>query len=248
MKAKPLVRSLSSQIADHLRDDVLSGHYQSGEPIRQEEVVGRYRVSRTPVREALIQLEQEGLVEMAPNRGARVAPTAPDAVQELLIPVRAVIEVFALRIGFASIDDSTFSDWENILQRMRDACEKGDLGGVASADIAFHRSIIELAGEPSLLRIWTSIVSQVRAYFLVCYAKYDDLISVYREHVTIVEKFRQGEVHEATQYLSKRIRDPWFAGLTEDFLRQWFEMEGSTFVDASVAEAVVGDQIETSHR
>ncbi|MGI9457971.1 MAG: GntR family transcriptional regulator [Aeoliella sp.] len=223
MESKPLARSLSSQIADHLRDDVLSGVYQTDEPIRQEEVVDRYRVSRTPVREALIQLEQEGLIEMVPNCGARVAHAAPDAVQDFLIPVRSVIEVFALRMGFDKITDATFQAWEAILERMREACQANDLGALASADIAFHRSVIQLSGEPSLLRVWTSIVSQVRAYFLACYAEYDDLMSVYREHVTIVETFRDENLPEATRYLSTRIRDPLFSALSEDLLRQQFE-------------------------
>lgn len=223
MSTRPLARSLSTQIADHLREDVLSGHYQPGESIRQEEVVSRYRVSRTPVREALIKLAHEGLVEMAPNCGARVAESAPNSVLEFLIPVRSVIEVFALRMGFSNIDEESFTEWEAILSRMHQACEAQDLGALASADIAFHRSVLELSGEPSLLRIWTSIVAQVRAYFLSCYEEYGDLMSVYREHVTIVEKFREGDLAEAARYLSLRIRDPLFSSLTEDLLRERFE-------------------------
>ena len=223
MHSKSRPGSLSSQIADHLRDDVLSGLYRPGESIRQEEVVHRYRVSRTPVREALIQLAHEGLVEMAPNCGARVAESVPDAVLEFLIPVRSIIEVFALRLGFDRINDESFRNWENILERMRRACEAKDVGAIAASDIAFHRSILELSGEPALIRIWTSIVSQVRDYFLSCYEEYDDLMSVYREHATIIDKFRTRDVTQAARYLSLRIRDPLFSTLTEDLLRESFE-------------------------
>lgn len=219
MPSNGLVRGLRNQLVDMLREDVLSGRYKVGEAIRQQEVVARYRVSRTPVREALIQLEQEGLVVLSPNCGARVAEQAPDALHDLLIPMRRVLELFALRKGFAKLSDAQFARWYELLQRMREACKNRDHGALASEDIAFHRSIIELAEEPALLKIWSTLVTQVRSHFLQSYAQDEDLMKIYREHAEIVEVFRRGDLAESVRHLGQRIGEPDGGKVITDLLR-----------------------------
>ncbi|WP_425400280.1 GntR family transcriptional regulator [Aeoliella sp.] len=218
MSSDSVVRGLRHQLVDRLRSDVLSGYYAEGQPIRQDEVVARYNVSRTPVREALIQLAEEGLVTTTPNRGARVAKQAPDSIREFLIPIRRIIEVYALKLSFSRLSDEQFARFDAILQKMREACEANDYAGVAEQDIAFHRSIIEMADEPSLLKIWTTLVGQVRMHFQQSHRAYDDLMDVYREHAAIVETFRGGDVEESASYFAQRIGDTDASAMFEDLL------------------------------
>lgn len=219
MVGTPLVRGLREQLAESLRTDILSGFYKEGDAIRQEEVVKRYQVSRTPVREALIDLQNEGLVVRIPNRGIRVARQAPDSVHELLIPLRRTIETYAVRVCFASLTAEDFKCWDEILERMRIACEQRDCAALGDADIAFHRYLVDRAGEPSLSKIWGMIVGQVRAYFLRYHLRYKDLMIVYREHAAIVEVFRRGSQPEAIEFLAARIGDPASDELFKDLLR-----------------------------
>src|SRR5262245_10168600 len=179
MRRTPLVRGLRDQLVDQLRSDVLSGRYKEGDAIRQEEVVTRYKVSRTPVREALIELENEGLLVHTPNCGMRVAQQAPDSVHELLIPLRRTIESYAVRLCYADLDEEFFHGWEEILERMRDACKRKDCVALGEADIAFHRHLVDRAGEPSLSKIWSAILGQVRAYFLKYHLRYKELMLIY---------------------------------------------------------------------
>lgn len=218
MPAKPIVRGLKDQLVDRLRNDVLTGHYLVGEPIRQDEVVARYNVSRTPVREALVQLAQEGLVTSIPNRGVRVAQHAPEPIQELLVPIRRIVEVYALRLCFDSFGEEDFKEWDSIVEQMRLACEKRDLPAVAEHDIAFHRFLIMRAGEPSLEKIWSTIVGQVREHFRRSHAEYDDLNDVYREHAAIVETFRNRDLEAAVRYFAHRIGDTDKDAMFEDLL------------------------------
>jgi DNA-binding GntR family transcriptional regulator len=218
MPAVALVRGLRDQLVDSLRADVLSGRYKEGEAIRQEEVVARYQVSRTPVREALIELENEGLLVHIPNCGMRVAQQAPDSVQELLIPLRRTIETYALRLCYSTLKEEDFKGWGEILERMRVACEAGDCIALGEADIAFHRFLVERAGEPSLNKIWSTIVGQVRAYFLRYHLNYKDLMVVYREHAAIVETFRRGDEQASIEFLGARIGDPASETLFRDLL------------------------------
>lgn len=216
--AKHLVRGLRDQLVSSIRNDVLTGWYKPGDAIRQEDIVARYKVSRTPVREALIQLEQEGLVTTTPNCGARVAAQAPDSIHGLLIPMRRVMEAYALRMTFDSLGEEDFQKWDAILEAMRSACERKDYVSLAEQDIAFHRSIIERANEPSLIRIWSTLVGQVRTYFLRSHAEYADVLDVYREHAAIVAKFRTGDRDAAVDFLANRIGDPDSDKMFEDFL------------------------------
>lgn len=208
MSNTQLTRGLRDQLVHSLRNDMLLGLYKEGEPIRQEEVVARYKVSRTPVREALLQLEYEGLVDMIPNCGARVARQSPDSIHELLIPIRRIIEVFALKLFFDDLQEDDFRRWDEILGRMKAACESGDSAAIVQEDLAFHRSIIERAGEPSLLKIWSVLVGQVRAHFIRSVSDYRDTMDLYREHAKIVEVIRQGDVQVAADFLGANIGDP----------------------------------------
>jgi DNA-binding GntR family transcriptional regulator len=219
MKNAGFVRGLRGQLVESLRADVLTGRYREGDAIRQEEVVARYQVSRTPVREALIELEKEGLLVRIPNCGMRVARQAPDSVHEFLIPLRRVIETYALRLCYASLNEDDFRGWDAILERMRKACELRDCVEIGEADIAFHRFLVHRAGEPAVMKIWESIVGQVRAYFLRYHLNYKDLMIIYREHAAIVDTFRRGDEQASIEFLASRIGDPASETLFHDLLR-----------------------------
>lgn len=193
MQVDVLARSLRSQIADRLRDDVLCGRIESGRFLRQEELVSRFGVSHTPVREALIQLTNEGLLEAIPNTGVKVRGQPPDHIREFLTPMRRSIEVYALRLCFDDLNAADFQLWDSILDNLQVACQQRDYAAMAEQEIAFHRSVVRRANEPTLVNLWSAVLSQFVAYVHHWHLLYADPMDNFREHKQIVDLFRTGD-------------------------------------------------------
>lgn len=203
--AAKLVFSLREQIVEQLRNDLLAGRFREGERLSEASLTTRFGVSRTPVREALQQLVQEGLLEGKPNVGVTVAHRPPDAIRDLVVPIRRSVEEFALRSCFTDLVEEDFRVWERILERLREGCEAGDSYTVAEQDVAFHRALVRRAGQSDLEQIWTTLIARMRPHFVVTQRDYPDLMDVYREHREIVDVIRKGEIEPAVRVLLGNI-------------------------------------------
>ena len=124
---------------DQLQHAILDGVLKPGERLRAEALARRFGTSRTPVREALLQLEAQGLVEVEPNRGAVVRTFDRDDLFDLY-QVRALLEPRAAALATANITQQD-------IQRLEELCDSDDL---IAANEQFHRIIVEAAGSPRL--------------------------------------------------------------------------------------------------
>lgn len=200
-----LIRGLRDQIVDRLRAEVLSGRLAEGTPLREIELSSRFGVSRGPIREALQQLTYEGILTGLPNRGVRVAPTAPDVVRMLVVPIRRTIETFALRQFIEDINDDDLACWESILSRLRSACERGDLAEIAEQDIALHRSFLSRSHQEDLLAIWSVLVARIWTHFRENNPKYSDPMEIYQEHRDLINVIRDSDADTAVAALQAHI-------------------------------------------
>lgn len=205
MTARGLIRGLREQIVKQLRDDILAGRLEAGSRLSETSLADRFGVSRGPVREALVQLTNEGLLIGKPNCGVMVAAAAPDSIRELIIPIRRTIETYALRLFFDDIGADDFRIWDEILEQLHVACRKKDYNVTAELDIAFHRSLLERAGQADLLAIWQTIVARLRSYFRQAHMKLKDPLAIHTEHKGIVDTFRTGNKEAAIKVLEASI-------------------------------------------
>ena len=200
---KKLIRSLREQVADRLRRDVLAGELLPGAHLREVELAGRFGVSRGPVRDALLQLAQEGWLSLEPHCGAKVANPAPEDLLPLIRAQRRMLEKFALRRFFKHITPADLAGWDEILHKMREACEKDDYPGIVVQDIALHLSFIECAGQSELLDLWLPLVARMR----FAYAKYyTGAMEIYDEHRAIIDAFRRRDLKAALKALEVNIK------------------------------------------
>ncbi|QDT68517.1 putative HTH-type transcriptional regulator YdfH [Planctomycetes bacterium MalM25] len=197
----PVARTIREQVADRIRADVLSGRLAEGTSLREHALAKQYRVSRAPIRDALLQLTQEGLLVAKPNCGVRVA-AVKEETQELLVNMRRQIEVFALKKGFSSIDDAAIEAMQATVDRLKIACEAEDLGAVVDEDMALHRLIIESAGNRDLIAIWLPIVSRMMLH----YSRHNSMMESHREHAEIVDAIRAGSEKAAIKALEANIQ------------------------------------------
>ena len=157
--------SLRLRITNVLRKEIVEGRLKPGDRIVEEEVSEQLRVSRGPVREALRQLEQEGLVVSLPYRGTEVLGVSQEEVDEILVPIRLTLERFAFRHALPRLTDAGLEELADLVAEMRDAAAAADLDRLAEDDVRFHELVISRSGHPHCLQIWKTIEPRVRAHF-----------------------------------------------------------------------------------
>ena len=202
MSDAPVFRTIREQIADRIRTDVLSGRLSEGTSLREQTLAKQYGVSRAPVRDALLQLTQEGLLVAKPNCGVKVGSPSGEEIQPLVIELRRKIEVFALRKVFGSLTESDFDRLDETVERLQVACEKEDLGEIVQYDMALHRYLLEATGNADLLAMWLPIVSRMFLH----YSRHRNMMETHREHAVIVDAIRRRDRKAAIEALNANIQ------------------------------------------
>jgi len=200
------IRSVREQITERLRAEILSGRLSEGERLQEAKLAKHFGVSRGIIREVLAHLTQEGLLEAKLNCGVKVAHSDPDSVRELIVPIRRLIETYALKHFFDEVSEHDIHTWESILHHLKRACQQKDLSAIIQHDLAFHRSLLVRAGIPTLLTIWQTIVARIRRHFREETMNYgDNLLKIWQEHQRLVDVFRAGDREAAVKALEEHI-------------------------------------------
>lgn len=195
-------RTIREQIVEQLRRDVLSGKMVEGEALREEDLAKRFGVSRGPIRDALLQLSQEGLLVSRPNCGARVARQPSLLIQPLVISFRRQIEQLAIRQAFPLLTPQDFAELAAILAKFHDCCLRNDQAELIEHDMAFHRWFVERVGDPDLVAMWLTIVTRMR----LRYTRHTSLLESYAEHVAVYDALQRGDLETAARALEANVQ------------------------------------------
>jgi DNA-binding GntR family transcriptional regulator len=143
-----VVRSSVEALAQSLRDEILDGRLAPGQPIPQEEISARFGVSRSPLREALRQLEAEGMVEYRANRGAIVASMDARIVRQVY-QLRRILELSAIELAIEHIDAATIAELRRLDASLR---KERDSRAFIRMHHEFHQRIYEATENPLLAK------------------------------------------------------------------------------------------------
>jgi DNA-binding GntR family transcriptional regulator len=198
-------RTTKTIVFERLRGEILDGTFKPGEQLRQEAIARRYGVSLTPVREALMQLEIEGLVTFYPNSGATVSTLMPAEIRELY-EIRFLLESGALKYAARSLTKEHILKARNILAELR---EETDPGEWCRKDVDFHLALCEAAKKPKLLdfirMVHTNVSRYLRLYFDTEGVQLSK--SICDDHSALLKAVEDGEVGKAIQILDSHLSE-----------------------------------------
>ncbi|CAN5859540.1 GntR family transcriptional regulator [soil metagenome] len=197
--------NLRDRVVEQVRVAIIEGRLKPGDHVAEVKLTAQLGVSRTPVREALILLEREGLVVAAPNRGAFVRVFAETDV-DTIFSMRTVLENFAAERVVGTLGTADFMGLEALVTQQERFIEADDFKGVRSTDMAFHQTLVERAAHPLLERGWRELVAQIAALLYLraeAIRDYDEQRAV-QDHRAILGALRAGDL-EAVKAQHHRI-------------------------------------------
>ena len=159
---RPTPTTLKSHIFQGLRDAIVSGRYRPGDRLNESRIAREFGISRIPVREALMQLQEHGLVMNHERRGMFVTRLSAEDVQRIN-SLRVVLEAEALKLCRLKISRKDATRLTNIMARMEAWTERTEMDA-AALDLEFHRTLWEAAGNPYLTRVLDSLVTSLFAH------------------------------------------------------------------------------------
>ncbi|MEM8893618.1 MAG: GntR family transcriptional regulator [Bacteroidota bacterium] len=194
--------SLKSRIAGSLRSRLLAGEWEPGTRLKEELLAFDFQVSRSPIRDILLELTKEGYLQAAPNKGVSVRNLRADPGRGFFVRMRCRIESFALADSVPGWSEASLNKLQEILIHFRVAAELGNLPGVIEQDIRFHRALVESYSGAGLIEIWLPLMTTMA----FPYSRHANLMESYEEHLPVYNSIREGDRESATRFLVEHIR------------------------------------------
>jgi len=151
-------RTLGQNVADSLREAIYAGEIKPGEKLSEIKIAQEMEVSRAPVRDALAELERDGLLVRFSNQRTAVVTLTEEDVEEIC-GLRSTLEVLAVRLAVARATEDDFARLEENLRAFEAAVEPGEAGLL---DLQFHEILVGAARHKRLLSCWQTLHSQIR--------------------------------------------------------------------------------------
>jgi len=211
------VASLRDRISKSLSAAIISGELAPGTLVSVPTLASQFVVSATPVREAMLDLEQRGFVASVRNKGFRVTQVSEQDLREI-VELRQLIEAPAMRLLAGSFPIESLPQWRSLAAQIAVHADNANLTGFIECDRDFHLGLLGLHGNVRLVEVVRELRSQTRMVNLARMTKSHELRESAREHHVMLDLLGRGDGPALEALTIKHLGHVlgWWAGNTED--------------------------------
>ena len=195
----------AEQVCERIRAAILSGALKPGSKLTEQDLAAELEVSRTPIREAIRQLEVERLVTRTPFVGVTVTQLSPQEVIELL-DIREVLEGLVARLATQNMDSLHLQRLKKSLQQLAASARKGDVGAYLDQALAFRRLLVECCGSATLSEHVMAIENRLRLTGSRTAVLPGRMEAAIEEHEKLMDAVARGDAEGAERLNRERIR------------------------------------------
>lgn len=188
-----------------LRTAILDGTVPPGEQLRETHIAADLGISRSPLREAMTKLEEEGLIVKIPYRGSFVVEVSAQDVAEIA-SVRALVEPHAAELAAPALRGQERPRLMQIIEELHQATENNDIPASIDAHLRFHRLFYDFSGNRVLQSMWGSWETKLRLYLSTDHRSYSDLHDIAVEHERLATVALEGDTEEFRQELVRHFQ------------------------------------------
>ena len=204
LTAIPRGASLSKEVLERLRKAILTGELAEGTALPEAQTAAKLGVSRVPVREALVELERQGLVEFDGHGRARVKPFTPEDITEIL-SLRASLQTMAARLAATRMTEEDAERLEAVVAR---AARTHDLTEFSALDTAFHDEIVAAARHRRLQRVWDDFRPQMELWLARLHRKREGKVhdvrpATLRSHKEMIRVLKSRNPDDAARLMER---------------------------------------------
>lgn len=189
--------NLTSKAYLEIRRRILENEMPAGHQVTEKDLAAILRMSRTPTREALIRLANEGLVEIRPRHGMRVRPVSPDDMREIYDILTALESAAAALAARRGLTPEQVQPLRQAVDDMDVALAEDDMSGWARADDLFHRRLVELSGNDRMVRLVSTFLAQSHRVRLMTLRMRPKPTRSNEDHRAVVEAITGGDAETA---------------------------------------------------
>lgn len=199
---------LSDQVYGHLREAIVAGRIAPGTALHEPSIARQCGTSRTPVREAILRLRDEGLLTIKKQSGTFVAPIDPNRVEEGMI-VRESLEPRMAAMAAEKMTDRILADLLFETEQMTKAVETGDSRLFIAADDNFHRILLDASGFPHIVEIIQRVNAHLDRLRYLSASEPERAQTALEEHHAMIERLRARDAAGASELLLAHLQGSW---------------------------------------
>lgn len=199
-------KSIPESLYTNIREDILSGKLMNGSRLTEQSICERYKVSRTPVREALSRLESEGLIRLEKNRGAIVSGLRESDFDDLL-RLKEQAELIAIERAISSIEKADLDDLDELFEFMEFYTSKNDISRMININSAFHKMIYHSTHNRFLERQLNQYQLYIDEFSPENYYANNYLRDVLTEHRAIYDAIKNKDVDAGLEAIRTHLKN-----------------------------------------